>query len=276
VLDRRDLLLLTAGLATGSLLPIPRAIAAEAGQSTPNSARDAYTIWAKLHGDLSGKTCFYTTVGDVWGFQPQGDDVTLADFGRRAYGYAGVGVRKMSRRADGAIVIKQKSWNFYRNPLTDELSDQIPNLWTGVTDTAPPMSGPVSETVLEPKPNDADKTPYNMTIRKLGKHAFVSTASTARFQSGGITWYKLEGNLDAYQCLAADLTDEHLTHIPNTYSQNLIAEWQTWTKMHGRPGHILFKGNGVPLFDAREVPDDLIAAIAKFFPGQFDEVKAWG
>jgi hypothetical protein len=46
--------------------------------------------------------------------------------------------------------------------------------------------------------------------------------------------------------------------------------------MHGKPGHILFKGNGAPLFDARDVPEDLSAAIGKFFPGQFDDVKAWG
>ena len=49
----------------------------------------------------------FTTMGDVWGFLPQADDLAVEDFAKRAYGYAGVAARKMQRRADGAIVVRQ-------------------------------------------------------------------------------------------------------------------------------------------------------------------------
>jgi hypothetical protein len=137
------------------------------------------------------------------------------------------------------------------------------------------MSGPVSEIVLDANAPNAKPDPYRMRIQRLGSRSFISTTSMARFQSGGISWFKLEGNLDSYNCATSDLENTKLTHIPNSYSQNLIAEWQTWTHMHGQPGHILFKGNGLPLFNALELPDDLMAAIHSFFPGQMEEVLAW-
>ena len=117
--------------------------------------------------------------------------------------------------------------------------------------------------------------PYRMRIQKIGSHAFVSSANMIRFKPRDAAWFKLEGNLASHHCRLADLQDPSLSHVPSTYSQNLVAEWQTWTQMHGEPGHILFKGDGVPLFDTAAIPDDLQRVIRAFFPGQLEDVQRW-
>ena len=270
-LSRRGLLQLTAAVATGGLAPPTRADdAADIGLA------EAQTIWARLHGDLSGRTVWFTTMGEVWGFRPQADDLALEDFAKRAYGYAGVAARKMRRRDDGAIVVREKSWAFYRDPESNRLGDRIANRWTGRTDTAPSLAGPPREYVLAARGDAAPaQDPYRMHVRRIGAQVFVSTSGLARFKPRDTTWYKLEGNFASHHCLARDLDDAALTHVPGTYCQNLVAEWQTWTGMHGQPGHILFKGDGVPLYRAADIPDELRQAIDAFFPGQLGEVDAW-
>jgi hypothetical protein len=145
------------------------------------------------------------------------------------------------------------------------------------------MSGPQSEQVLgAPRAAQAypiefahEDMPYDMRIERIGPHAWITTSSITRLKPGNIDWWKLEGELDNYQCLARDLDNPRLTHIPNTRSQNLVAEWQTWTGMHGAPGHILFKGDGAPLANPREIPSELIAAIDRYFPGALAETVRW-
>ena len=278
MLNRRGLLRLTAAVATMGWLSPLRANGVSTDGSISIDPIEAGRTWARLNGDLSGRTVWYTTVGDVWGFRPQADDPALDDFARRAYGYAGVVARKLRLRADGTLIVRQKGWAFYRDPVSEELSDRIANRWTGVVDLAPPLSGPVSEQVLA-EPRDATARPgpdpYRMQVRRLGRHAFVSTSNMVRFKPSDTTWFKLEGNLASHQCLAKDLDNPSITHVPNTFSQNLIAEWQTWTHMHGEPGHILFKGDGAPLSEIETIPEDLRRAIESFFPGQMAEVIHW-
>ncbi len=288
MLNRRELFQLTAALAvTGTLSRATEAAPASSHAFTkplsPSNAAEAHLLWAKLHGDLSGRTVYYFTQGSVWGFLPQGDDVKLEDFARLIYGYSGVAARKMIKQADGSITMRQKSWAFYRDPISDEITDKIPNPYTGKTDTAAPMLGKASErqlnttatSVVSPADKAEAKMPYDMRIRRLGSHAWITTSSFARFQTPGISWFKLEGNFEDYACLTADLDNPARTHIPNTVAHNLVAEWQTWTGMHGMPGHILFKGNGAPLSNAEEIPVDSIAAIERFSPGSLAEVMAW-
>jgi hypothetical protein len=66
-----------------------------------------------------------------------------------------------------------------------------------------------------------------------------------------------------------------LGHIPNTTSHNLVAEWQTWMKMHGAPGHILFVGNGAHAYRPTDLPETFQAAVAREFPGTLAEPLRW-
>lgn len=283
MIDRRMMMQATAGFAASAALTpaaAPRTSAAEAAHAPadpplpPKSAAEARLIWARLVGDLSGRPIFYFTHGSVWGFKPQADDLTLADFARRLYGYGGIAARKMERQADGRILMRHKYWSFYRDPVTDEITDRISNPYTGKIDTAAPLSRPVGATMLDMGPAADGAMPYGMRVRRLGRSAIVETSSFARFKPADISWHKLEGNLEDYVCKAAEL-DSDAPHVPNHYNQNVIAEWQTWTAMHGTPGHILFKGNGEPLYALDEIPADQIAAIERFFPGSLKEVSGW-
>ena len=279
-MNRRHLMQLTTGLAAaGIAAPVksktPMRQAPDDTIIPPKSPRAARLIWARLVGDLSGQPIFFFTHGTVWGFKPQADNRTVDDFAKRLYGYSGIAARQMQRQTDGSIVIRQKYWAFYRDPVTDAITDSIPNPYTNATDKAAPMSGPEAMRPLDMGAGPDGAMPYNMRIRRLGRIATIDTSSFARFKPADTDWYKLEGNLEDYVCRVADLDNPDATHIPNHYSQNVIAEWQTWTKMHGTPGHILFKGNGEPLASLDQVPADQIAAIERFFPGTLKGVGKW-
>jgi len=270
MLDRRQLLHLTAGAAVAAGLPglTPAMAAAPADHPRqPRTPAEAQHIYARLVGDLSGKTVFFYNNGAVWGFLPQADDLTVDSFAKHIYGSSGIAARKMRLEKDGSITVRQKFWAFYRDAQTDVITDKIANPYTGVVDTAKPMTGKVGEHLLA--------APADMLLRRAGGRAFVSTSGVARINPGGIPWYKLEGTLENFACLAHDLDDLAQTHVPCTSSLNVVAEWQTWTNMHGKPGHILFKVDGVPILDADELPEDTIQAIDRFFPGELAEVRGW-
>jgi hypothetical protein len=270
--DRRELLglILGGGVALSGTAAVARV---GAGAAAPARAPgSAPRMWARLVADLSGRPVYFFTHGAVWGFKPQADDLALKDFARRIYGYSGVAARRVVRDAAGNLTLQQKAWGFYRDPLTDAITDRIANPYTGRVDRAPPLSGKISSRPLGANP--AVEDPLQLRVRRMGATAIVETNSLARFKSADIDWYKLEANLENFACRAADL-DSDAPHVPSVYSQNLVAEWQTWTGMHGTPGHILFKGDGVPLRSIGEVPADQIAAIERFFPGSLKDIAGW-
>jgi len=51
-------------------------------------------------------------------------------------------------------------------------------------------------------------------------------------------------------------------------SQNLVAEWQTWTGMHGTPGHILFQGQGTHISPG-QVPQEFQDIVEQQTQGSF-------
>jgi hypothetical protein len=282
MLDRRAVLqtLLAAGVAVDAA-----AAASPAAPPAARTPRDDLMLWARLTADLAGTTTYSLTAGTVWGFKPQADDLPLADFARRLYGYHNLVARKARVTPDGDVAIRQKGWIFYQHPDTGAFVRELANPYTGKIDPALPMSGPATETIYTPAgpkiagvpyPVEMAKTerPFDLRVRVVGDHAFVTETMFTRLQPGGISWWKLEGQLISHACRAADLGNAARTHIPNTWSHNLVAEWQTWMGMHGTPGHILFKGEGCAV-DPHALPSDLAAALETEFPGQLAAVAAW-
>jgi hypothetical protein len=229
--------------------------------------------WLRLVSDPSGSTTFAITEGSVWGFRPQADDLTVEAFAKRLYGYRSLLARKASRTAEGAISLKSKAWSFYLDPLTGKAADHIFNPYTEVEVACPPLSGPVSTIVYGGA--GASRPPLDLTQKRIGDHAFVTVARVARFKPADTTWFKLEADFTSYACRTAELDREDGGFIPSTWSHNLVAEWQTWMKMHGTPGHILFKGDGAYLRSLDAAPPDLPSAIERFFPGTLGAVRAW-
>jgi hypothetical protein len=269
--DRRAMLagLLPASLALSAALANGSALAATSG-----GLDDRTRTWLKLVSDLSGRSTFAVERGDVWGFKPQADDLTTDAFAKRLYGYWGLLVRQPTTAPDGSIVLKTKGWTFYTHPETGEIVIEILNPYTGQTVQCPPLSGPVF-TAAYGAPGAPPTAALDLRQRRLDDHAWVEIDRISRFKPKDTTWFKLEADLVSYACRAADLDDPQRRFIPSIWSHNVVAEWQTWMKMHGTPGHILFKGDGacVPNIDAAPAP--LKAAIDVHFPGTLAEVKAW-
>lgn len=286
--DRRDMLALMGLVAVGGT---SAGHAASRGVPVKPTVQ-AVELFARLVGDLSGKATLGYTAGTVWGFRPQADDLALADFARRIYGYKSLVVRKVRRLPNGDLAIKQQAWTFYADPLTDAITDTLRNPYTGV-DVKPysPPSAPweiayrADGTAYLPGKEDANPlgngestvfdNPFDMRVRTIGVHSFVDTSQFIRFKPANIDWWKLEATLIGYACRTADILDARITHIPSTSTMNLVAEWQTWMDMHGSPGHILFKGEGTTVASLADVPADYRDALASRFPEQFEKALAW-
>jgi hypothetical protein len=271
--DRRVMLagLLPASLALCAALTDAPALAAEGGGSGEIDGKTR--TWLKLVSDLSGRATFAVERGDVWGFKPQADDLTKDAFAKRLYGYWGL-LARQATAADGAITLKTKGWTFYTHPDSGEIVTEILNPYTGQIVACPPLSGP-AYTAVYGAPGAAIAAALDLRQRRLGDHAWIEIDRIARFKPKDATWFKLEADLISYACRAADLDDPARRFIPSTWSHNVVAEWQTWMKMHGTPGHILFKGDGAFIASLDATPAPLKAAIDAHFPGTFGTVKAW-
>ena len=289
---RRELLALI-GAAGVSGVPL----AARGAVAACNGTASAPTpppveLFARLVGDLSGKPTLTYMAGTVWGFRPQADDLALADFARRIYGYKSLMVRKLRRLPNGDLAIRQQGWTFYADPLTDVITETLRNPYTGAD--VKPYSPPSAPFELAYRPDGsfylpgkeginplgngqsaAFEIPFDMRVKTIGPHSFIDTAQFIRFKPGNIDWFKLEATLIGYTCRTADMQNPALTHIPSTSTMNLVAEWQTWMEMHGAPGHILFKGDGGAIGSIADVPADYRAALASKFAGQFEAALAW-
>ncbi len=265
---------LTAGLGRAATLPF-----------TPSPAFNVKT-WGKLTADLSGRTVFAFTTGHVYGFKPQADDLTLEDFARVLYGYQTCSARKAHERDNGAIAIRQRTWIWYQDPETGAFIDTLINPYTGDSVSVAPTASGVSEQVFAlngpdfsrapfPVESSENKVPFALDYRVVGEKVFVTRRGFTRFQTPDITWHKLEANLVSHACELEDLTNPDLTHIPSTWSHNLVAEWQTWMNMHSVPGRILFKGNGAHLEGLDQLPKEFKTAVDHRFPGTLTDAASW-
>ncbi len=282
-LDRRQLVTM-AGVAAA--MGVTRAATARAEQPDALLPFDdpdfALRTWVRLIADLRGGTHYNVQSGMVFGFRPQSDDVTLADFARRLYGYRSCTARHASVGSDGAVTIRSRSWTYYTEVESGALIRALVNPYTGQTVQCPPRASPVSEQVLTrdgarpgPTPfpvesSDAGK-PLRFEHSVMGGQVWIRRASFARFKPPDTTWWKLEADLLTYTASVADVRSVSTAHIPHTTSHNLVAEWQTWMNMHGSPGHILFVGNGTSTPRLEGLPAALRRDLDAEFPGTLAE-----
>jgi hypothetical protein len=82
-------------------------------------------------------------------------------------------------------------------------------------------------------------------------------------------------SIDAWICNTADLLDERLTHIPSTYTWTSHAEWQPWTKMQGRAGHVLWRIESVVLHERSDLPQRFLRHLEALLPGKLAEPLNW-
>jgi hypothetical protein len=283
--NRRTLLLAPgfgagAALWGGAAFPRDRAARATAARSLPvDDPEFALRAWARLNGDPAGRAVWSTHGGMVYGFLPQADDVTLAQFARRLYQYRAVAVRQMRFDADGALRMRLRAWSWYADADSGEFHREFLNPYTNRVVQCPPRMSPVGETVMTrngppagapaPFPAELSTTgrPMRLDYAVLGNHVWARREQFSRFRPPDTTWFKLEADMVTHAARLDELLAPGLDHLSNTISHNLVAEWQTWMNMHGSPGHILFVGQGAHVFRADDLPGDVQATVEKEFPG---------
>ncbi|WP_394762686.1 hypothetical protein [Phenylobacterium sp.] len=229
--------------------------------------------WLTLVADLRGRTVYSVTEGMVWGFRPQADDLAANDFARRLYGYRSLLARKAERAGDGSVRLRTKAWSFYLDATTGEPITELLNPYTQAMVSCPPLSGPASTVTYGGAAPTA--TAPELTSRRIGDHVWLGVDRVSRFKPSDTTWFKLEADFTTYVVQAADFARTGADHLPSTWSHSLTAEWQTWMRMHGQPGHILFNGAGATLLGAQAIDPGLRRAVDRFYPGGLAEVLAW-
>lgn len=291
-MNRRSAALLLAGAGAGwasglASSDAAKSIAHAAAADLPvDDPAFAFRTWARLNSDLSGRLLYMFQGGMVYGFRPQSDDVTLAQFGRRLYGYRSCTVRKASTKPDGSVAIRSRSWFFYTDAESDRYIQTLVNPYTNKVVECPPRMTPITEqvhTVSGPRIDNApfpfesseSGRPMHLDYSVMGQHVWIRRNGFTRFKPTDTTWWKLEGDMLTHTAALSDVLDSALTHIPNTTSHNLVAEWQTWMNMHGDPGHILFVGNGAFTHAPHGLPEHFRTAVGERFPGSLEEPVKW-
>ena len=288
----------TAGLGLGMSLAGSGLTARTASGATPAAAQAIprtlpmpnpqfnLRSWARLNADLSGRTLYTCMTGMVFGFLPQADDITLAAFGRRLYGYASLTARKVLVAKEDEIRFMAQSWNCYTDASSGAFIDALLNPYTEKLVRCAPRASPAGEQVqgLEglnlasaPFPVESSQAgrPLELHYSTIGDHVWIRREGFTRFHPADTTWFKLEADFLTHSARLADLLEPDLDHVPNECQHNLVAEWQTWMNMHGSPGHILFVGAGTHLRDPADVPPVLAQMIATRFPGTLDATRNW-
>ena len=87
--------------------------------------------------------------------------------------------------------------------------------------------------------------------------------------------HKTEMTLDCWNCRIADIANEKLTMIPNVYSWTSQTEWQSWLKMRGKPGAMLWRNEGVKVKSLEALPRAFVEQSDKKVPGALRDALSW-
>ncbi|HPF25777.1 MAG: DUF1838 family protein [Steroidobacteraceae bacterium] len=274
-----------------SLLPTALADAAtkhvtnQSGRNLPlnDPAFNVKTL-GRLQGDLSGKTIYSYVTGQVFGLVPA-DGPALADYGRLMYRIEGGGIQMSRERTDGAVEERSRGWMFYLDPETGAYLDTFENPYTGDTVAVPTFRGGISGGVMTVNGPEVsanftmESTVFNRPVqldwRFVGDQAFISRHAFTRWKESSTGVHKTEMTLDCWNCRIADIANEKLTMIPNVYSWTSQTEWQSWLKMRGKPGAMLWRNEGVKVKSLEALPRAFVEQSDKKVPGALRDALSW-
>jgi len=237
----------------------------------------------KLLGDLSGVVTYTWNPGTVYGVIP-GAGLPPGEFGRALYRVEGVTQRISRLLEDGSVEERSRNWMFYVDAEHDEYLSRWRNPYTGEELEVPPWRGSPSRSVLTVRgpevnfgtgfENTSLGKPPKLSYRTLGERTWITRHAATRLTDAAGK-HRNELSIDAWICNTADLLDERLTHIPSTYTWTSHAEWQPWTKMQGRAGHVLWRIESVVLHKQSDLPQRFLRHLEALLPGKLDEPLNW-
>ncbi len=197
-------------------------------------------LLAKLQGDISGRTIYAFSSGQVFGVR-SGQALEIADYGRRLYGYQGCSVRRSFVRPDGKIETKARSWLFYTDLETGQFLDRYTNPYSGKELEVPVFRAGITGEVLGPNglelvANFGMKSsvfgkPVQLDLVTIGDRAVVTRHGFTQWTPPGTNIPRTEFTTDSWACALDDLSNESLTSIKATHAWTSQTEWQTWLDM---------------------------------------------
>lgn len=223
---------------------------------------------AKLQGDISGRTVYAFSSGQVFGLR-SGQGLEIADYGHRLYGYEGCSVRRSRVRADGKIETQSRSWLFYKDVETGAFLDRFTNPYTGKTLVVPDFRAGISGEILGPnglelKANFGMKSsvfgkPVQLEAVHIGDRTIVTRHGFTQWTPAGTAVPRTEFTMDSWACRTADLSNEKLSAIPSTYAWTSQTEWQTWLEMpKDVVGSLIWRAEGGNVYSIDQLPQNFV------------------
>lgn len=272
-LDRRSALL---GLGAASV-GLGMANGVMARSPAPAALRPSVTVGdplvnmrllAKLQGDLSGRTVYAYSAGQVFGVRA-GRGLEIPDYGKRMYGYEGCSVRRSFIRDDGKIETKARSWLFYKDLETNRFLEKYTNPYTGEILDVPVFRAGITGEILGPNglelvANFGMKSsvfgkPVQLDLVTIGDRAVITRHGFTQWTPSGTTVPRTEFTTDSWACSVADLANERLTTIPATHAWTSQTEWQSWLKMpEDLDGAHIWRAEGGNVSSIEELPQGFV------------------
>ena len=282
----RRLLLKAAGFALGAFgLDSAEASWPGSGEGSASPATSAnglndpatnVGLWGKLDGDLSGKIVYSFTSGSVYGLIP-GQGLAPDEYGKRLFDFDGCGVKISRLRKDGSVEQKSRGWLLYKDAEAGGYIDEFLNPYTGEKVAVPAFRAGISGTVMTkdgpevsasfPMESTVYGRPMRLRWTALGDQMIATRSAFTRWKERTSGQYRTEVTIDTWTMRRSDLENESLTHIPNTYAWTSETQWMSMLKMGDRPGHQLWRSNGVKLYSPLDLPKEFVAATEKRQPG---------
>lgn len=274
VIDRRHALLgmgvTAAGLSVGGLSTAGQAQSLPAAASVDEQLRQlrepmaAARTLARLQSDLSGRTLYAYSAGQVFGLRA-GRGLEIADYGKRLYGYEGCSVRRSVVRTDGKIETTTRSWLFYKDLERGTFMDRFTNPYTGKTLDVPVFRAGISGEILganglELKANFGMKSsvfgkPVQLDIVQVGDRAVVTRHGFTQWTPADTKKPRTEFTMDSWACSVKDLLNADAPAIPATYAWTSQTEWQSWLQMPAdMDGSLTWRAEGTNVYSIDELP----------------------
>jgi hypothetical protein len=241
-------------------------------------------VMGRLQGDLSGRTIYSFVTGRVFGLVP-GEGPPLSAYGRLLYRTDGVAVQMSRLRADGSVEERSRKWSFYKDPETGAYLGEFRNPYTGETLPVPPFRGGITGGVMTADGPEITASfamessvfgrPMLLDWRFIGEQAFIYRHAFTRWKEPSTGFHKTEMTLDAWVCRIEDVADDSLTMIPSVYSWTSQTEWQSWLRMRGHPGAMLWRQERVAFEEPAALPREFVEHSEKRLPGALAEPLSW-
>jgi hypothetical protein len=161
----------------------------------------------------------------------------------------------------------------FRNPYTDEVVP-VPTFRGGISGSVMTESGPEVSASFTMESTIFNR-PVQLDWKFFGEHAWIYRHAFTRWLERASGLHKTEMTLDCWVCRIEDIANTRLTMLPSNYSWTSQTEWQSWLKMRGRPGAMLWRTDGVKLTAVDQLPREFVDQSEKALPGKLTEPLSW-